>query len=103
MLDMKAPPTAFLAANFLILTGILRALKERRLHCPEQIEVMSWDDSDWLDVFEPVISSVVVSSYAMGETAAGLLVKRMRQPARKYKTIVIPPKLRIRQAERRTP
>jgi DNA-binding LacI/PurR family transcriptional regulator len=96
LLDLAKPPTAVFAANFLMMTGILRALRERRLRCPEDVEVISSDDSDWLDVFSPPVSTVISSSYAMGESAADLLLKRMRQPGRKPKSIVIPTELKIR-------
>jgi len=96
LLELPEPPTAILSANFLILTGVLRALKSRGLRHPQQVEVMSWDDSDWLDVFEPSVSTVVASSYAMGEGAADLLLERMRQPDREYQRIVISTQLKIR-------
>ena len=94
--DLPQPPTAVFAANFLMMTGVLRALRERGLRCPRDVEVVSSDDSDWLDVFEPPITTVVTSSYAMGEAAADLMLKRMRQPGRKFQTIVIEPELRVR-------
>ena len=58
LLDLSPVPTAVYTANFLMMTGVLKALKERRLKCPGDVEVMSSDDSEWLDVFEPRISTV---------------------------------------------
>jgi len=96
-LNLEEPPTAIFAANFLMMTGVLRALKERRVRCPEDIEVMSSDDSEWLDVFEPRISTVVQPSYAMGSRAAELLLKRIKTPGRKFEEIILEPELRIRE------
>jgi len=96
MLRLADPPTALFAGNFLMLTGVLRALKERGIRCPEQIEVMSSDDSDWLDVFSPAVSTVVTPSYEMGTAAAELLLKRVKQPGRKHQRIVLAPRLRVR-------
>ncbi|MEX2261664.1 MAG: LacI family DNA-binding transcriptional regulator [Bryobacteraceae bacterium] len=95
-LDLPQPPTAILAANFLMMTGVLRALKERSISCPRQVEVMSWDDSEWLDVFAPPVSTVATPSAEMGERAADLLLKRMRHPARKFERISLPSELHIR-------
>ncbi len=96
MLDLKDHPTAFYAANFLMMTGVLRAVKERGMRCPEDIEVVSSDDSDWLDVFEPPVSTVMTDSYAMGHQAAELLLKRVDKPNRKVQNIVLTPEMRIR-------
>src|SRR5437868_9932000 len=52
-LDLPHPPTAIFAVNFLMMTGVLRALQERGLRCPQDVEVISSDDSEWLDVFTP--------------------------------------------------
>ncbi|HEY3456022.1 MAG TPA: LacI family DNA-binding transcriptional regulator [Bryobacteraceae bacterium] len=96
LLSRKSRPTAIFAANFLLLTGALRAIQEADLRVPKDIEVMSSDDSEWLDVFTPRISTVAQPSYEMGSQAAGLLLKRIKTPGRRYAKIVLPPELRIR-------
>lgn len=95
-LNLDEPPTAIFAANFLMMTGVLRALKERNVSCPDEVEVVSSDDSDWLDVFHPPIPTVFTDSYAMGHEAAELLLKRIAKPARKPQVVVLSPELRIR-------
>jgi DNA-binding LacI/PurR family transcriptional regulator len=95
-LALPEPPTAIFAVNFLMMTGVLRALQERRLTCPQDVEVISSDDSEWLDVFTPRISTVAQPSYQMGEKSAQLLLRRMRAPSRGFEQIVLEPKLVIR-------
>ncbi|MCC6590764.1 MAG: LacI family DNA-binding transcriptional regulator [Bryobacterales bacterium] len=95
-LNLPEPPTAVFAANFLMMTGVLRALRERNLTCPDDVEVVSSDDSDWLDVFGPPISTVVTDSYAMGYQAAELLLKRIEKPGRKPQNVLLSPELRVR-------
>ena len=94
--DQQDPPTAIFAANFLMMTGVLKALKVRRLRCPQDVEVMSSDDSEWLDVFEPRISTIAQPSYEMGAQAAQLLLKRIKAPNRRFEQIVLEPELMIR-------
>ncbi|HET8547633.1 MAG TPA: LacI family DNA-binding transcriptional regulator [Bryobacteraceae bacterium] len=96
LLDLSGPPTAIFAANFLMMTGVLRALKERGLRCPQDVQVLSSDDSEWLDVFSPPITTVVQPSYSMGERAADLLLKRMQQLGRKFETVLLDPELHVR-------
>jgi LacI family transcriptional regulator len=95
-LSGTAAPSAIFASNFLMMTGALRAVKESGLRCPEDVQVVSSDDSEWLDVFSPPITTVVQPSYAMGEHAADLLLKRIEKPSRKFESIVLQPELHIR-------
>jgi LacI family transcriptional regulator len=96
LLELSPRPTAFFAANFLMMTGVLRAVKERGLRCPSDVQVASSDDSEWLDVFTPAITTVVQPSYAMGEHAADLLLKRIDKPSRRFENIVLDPELHVR-------
>jgi LacI family transcriptional regulator len=96
LLDLPEPPTAIFSANFLMMTGVLKALQERKLRCPKDVEVMSSDDSEWLDVFEPRISTIAQPSYEMGSQAAELLLKRIKAPRRRFEQIVLPPRLLLR-------
>lgn len=94
--ELPAPPTGIFAANFPVMTGVLRALKQAKLRCPEDVQVASSDDSSWLDIFEPPITTLVQPSYEMGTKAAGLLIRRMEQPSRKFERIVLSASLRPR-------
>lgn len=96
LLGLTPRPTAIFAANFLMMTGVVRALKEKGLRCPQDVEVASSDDSEWLDVFDPPITTVVQPSYTMGERAACLLLDRMAQPDRSFERVVLKPELNVR-------
>ncbi|MEZ5351976.1 MAG: LacI family DNA-binding transcriptional regulator [Bryobacteraceae bacterium] len=96
MLALPEPPTAVLTANFLMMTGALRASRAAGLRCPEDLEIVSWDDSDWLDVFSPPITTVVTSSYAMGRHAATLLLERLADASLPPRQVILQPELRIR-------
>jgi DNA-binding LacI/PurR family transcriptional regulator len=96
LLGLPEPPTAIFTANFLMLTGSLKAIRQKQLRCPEDVEVMSSDDSEWLDVFSPAISTVAQPSYEMGTEAAKLLLKRIKSPRRRFDQIVLQPQLMLR-------
>ena len=96
VLAREPRPSALFAANFLMMTGALRAIKEAGLRCPEDVQVVSSDDSEWLDVFAPPITTVVQKSYDMGQQAAELLLKRIADPKREPETILLTPELHIR-------
>lgn len=96
LLSSRERPTAVFTANLLMMTGVLKAIKDKKLRCPEDLEVMTSDDSDWLDVFKPSISTIAQPSYEMGAEAARLALKRIRYPSRKSENIVLEPKLVVR-------
>ncbi len=95
-LKLKDRPTAIFADNLTHTSGILRTLKESGLRVPDDMEVMSSDDAEWLDVIQPAISAVIQPSYDLGTKSAELLLKRLRYPNRKHEMILLDPKLKIR-------
>ena len=99
LLALPARPTAIFVSNFLMMTGALRALKEAGVAVPGEVEVMSSDEFDWLDVFRPAISTVVQPSYEMGSRAAALLLERIASPDRAARRVRLVPALRIREED----
>ena len=96
LLDHQSRPTAVFADNLLTTIGILEALQQAGLSCPEDLELVSSDDAEWLNVFRPAISTIVQPSYEMGAKAAELLLKRIRHPKRPYEKLMLKPELRVR-------
>jgi LacI family transcriptional regulator len=96
LLELEQSPTAIFVDNLMATTGVLRALREKGLTCPSDVEILSSDDAVWLDVFQPPISTIVQPSYDVGARAAELLLKRIAHPKRAHETILLKPELRIR-------
>lgn len=96
ILSLKARPTALFVDNLVMTIGVLRALQVLHLECPKDVEVMSSDDAEWLDVFRPVISTVVQPSYQLGVRAAEMLLRRIRHPGRPHEKVLLKPTLHIR-------
>ena len=63
-------PTAVFIANFLMKTGALSSLKQHGVAVPSEMQAVSSDDWECLDVFTPGISTIVQPSYEMGKGAA---------------------------------
>jgi LacI family transcriptional regulator len=96
ILSLPDPPTAIFADNLVVATGVLRVLQERGLRCPQDVEVVSSDDAEWLDVFRPPITTIVQPSYELGAQAAQLLLKRIRHPRRPLQKVLLRPELKVR-------
>lgn len=72
---LPEPPTAIFSLNNRIALGVLRALKELEIPCPEQVSVMTFDDPDWASVFNPSLTAIEQPAHQMGISAVRLLLK----------------------------
>ena len=77
LLASKRPPTAFFGANHLIAIGIMRAISDAGLRCPEGVSVVSIDDFAWANAFQPRLTVVAQPVEKMGQTAVGMLLGRI--------------------------
>jgi LacI family transcriptional regulator len=75
---MLPRPTAIFAANDMIALGVLHAIRELGLRCPEDVSVMGFDDLDFDEFTSPSLSSVFQPGYQLGATAAHMLLERMQ-------------------------
>jgi LacI family transcriptional regulator len=109
LLKLPSPPTAIFSHNYEMTLGVMRALAEARMHCPEQISVLGFDDFvvgmdgfSWATMFCPKLTCVAQSSYELGRRAAEILLKKTMGLAgtdQKEKGIIrLPAELRIRES-----
>jgi DNA-binding LacI/PurR family transcriptional regulator len=78
LLRMLPRPTAIFAGNDMIALGVLHAIRELGLRCPEDVSVMGFDDLDFDEYTSPSLSSVFQPGYQLGATAAHMLFERMQ-------------------------
>ncbi len=95
LLNQRQLPDAIFVDDLVLTIGVVQALQSRGL--AGQIEVLSSDDAEWMDVFHIPITTVVQPSQEVGEVAARLFLDRIAQPQRAVETILIKPVLKIRQ------
>jgi LacI family transcriptional regulator len=77
LLDLKPRPTGVFCTNNFMTLGIVKALAERGLKCPEDVAVVGFDDFPWADAFRPRLTVVAQPGYALGQEAARLLFDRI--------------------------
>ena len=70
-------PTALFTTNILLLLGVLEAMQELNLRCPEDVGIISFDHDHWTDVYVPPITLVKQPTDAIGIAAARQLIKLM--------------------------
>jgi LacI family transcriptional regulator len=93
---MLPRPTAIFACNDLMALGVLHAVHELGLRCPEELSLVGFDNLEFCQYTSPALSSVFQPDYQLGATAAGLLLERINGLRNKPKRIVLETELKIR-------
>jgi DNA-binding LacI/PurR family transcriptional regulator len=96
LLRLIPRPTAIFAGNDMIALGVLTAIREANLRCPQDVSVMGFDDLDLAETTNPALSSVSQSGYQLGSTAANILLERIQGYKGPAKHIVLGTSLKLR-------
>jgi LacI family transcriptional regulator len=101
LMRLPEPPTAILCGNNRMTLGIMRALGELRIPCPDRVSVLGFDDFDWAASSTPTITTIEQPTYEMGNKAMQLLVQKIEgekdDPEQEApQAVVLPSKLHIR-------
>jgi len=80
------------------LMGTMNVLKQRQIHVPDDLSVVSMDDAEWLEIFEPSITTVDVAIEQMAQLTVDLLVSRIENGnnLEKPRTYTLSTELKIR-------
>lgn len=92
----RSDVTALVAANDRIALGVLQALRDLKLSCPDEVSVVGFNDMPFVDLVTPPLTTIRVNQYALGAQSAELLLDRLADSSTITKTVVLPVKLIIR-------
>lgn len=99
LLQERPDITAVFAENDLMALGAMKAIKEKNLKIPEDIAVVGFDDAEFAEVIDPSLTTVKKYRTMMGKEAAILMLELLNNKNnKKYKQIVLPTKLMIRES-----
>ena len=98
LMKIKQPPTALFAQNDRMALGALRAARDLGLSVPGQLSVIGLDDMPLASYFDPPLTTMRQDMFAIGRTAAQLLVRAVEQPQAKHQQLRQPAELIIRQS-----
>lgn len=96
----RSRPSAVFASNAMMTFGLVRALEEIGLRCPDYLAVATFDDLPVSEVFRPHLTAVAQPAYEIGHMGAELLIRRVegQQPDKKPVCIRLEPELKIRES-----
>lgn len=82
LLDLANPPTAVVAGNNTMLSGVLHECRRRGVRVGADLAVVGYDDVEWADLLDPPVTTVAQPVAEMGRTAVRLLLDRIADPCR---------------------
>ena len=97
LIDREAP-AAFFCSNAMMAAGLLRALNEKGLRCPDDVAVATFDDPQFAEALRPRLTAMAQPAYDLGYGGADLLLKRIQDPSRTQTNLVLKTELRIRES-----
>lgn len=80
LLGLAEPPTAVFSCNNKMTLGLMRALAECGVACPEQVSVVGFDDFDWAASFRPKLTTIAQPTLEMGRKAMEILLRKIESP-----------------------
>lgn len=93
---LQNPPTAFFTGNDELAIGIIHGAQDNGKHVPEEIEVISFENSKLARMVRPQLTSVVLPLYDIGAVAMRLLTKIMNKEEIGEQTVVLPHRIEKR-------
>jgi len=94
-----ARPTAVFCANDLVALGFLQEMTRQRIHVPDDIAIVGYDDIEFAAAAAVPLSSVRQPRQELGRTAAQLLLDETSRLGRhKHRQVVFQPELVVRRS-----
>jgi LacI family transcriptional regulator len=95
LFSLRHPPTAVFVANMEMAAGVIAYIREKGITIPEQISIVSFDDSFWARYMDPPLTVISQPMEKMGKSTMDLLLAQLRggKPAQ---TLVFAPELVVR-------
>jgi DNA-binding LacI/PurR family transcriptional regulator len=98
LLRMTMRPTAIFASNDMIAFGVIVAIRDTGLRCPEDVSVIGFDNLEMAEMIDPPLASVHQSGYLMGATAVRLILDHIARESNIPSHIELGTELKIRES-----
>lgn len=91
-------PTAVFAVSDTLAIGVINGLRGAALSVPADVAVVGFDDIAVAAHIDPPLTTVAQPMQELGETAAHLLLKRLREPEAQVAGVLLPHQLILRRS-----
>ena len=89
-------PTAIITADDMMAAGAMKAIKEKGLKIPEDISIIGCNDMPIASYLDPPLTTTKIPFYEIGRLGAEMLIKILNGKELDKTSIVLEPKLVIR-------
>lgn len=96
IIDSVQRPDALLTTNSLLAAGALQAIRERNLIIPDDIALVTFDETTWASLVQPPITLIAQPTDEIGKTATELLLQRIANPTRPTRQVILKGQLLVR-------
>ncbi|MEQ3553364.1 LacI family DNA-binding transcriptional regulator [Pseudonocardia nematodicida] len=100
VLDLPVRPTAVFSFNNMLAIGALGALRDRGLRLPDDLSLITFDDTDLFPFVDPPLTAIAQPAYEIGAAAGRILFAELDRSgdgtAADVPDVVLPTELRIR-------
>ncbi|MBS1829474.1 MAG: LacI family DNA-binding transcriptional regulator [Acidobacteria bacterium] len=107
MMRLAVPPTAIIASNNRMLLGLMRAVNELKIRCPQQVSIVGFDDFAWTQHFTPPLTVIAQPAHELGRKAMEMLLGQIRagegNETKRFENLRLAGELRVRESTARPP
>lgn len=96
LLSTSEKPNAFFAASDVLAAAIINAAHRYKLHIPEDIMVVGFDNIMISTIVRPAITTINQPKFQLGYTACEMLVERIHNPNSKPRSMTLGTELIVR-------
>ncbi|RFU69318.1 LacI family DNA-binding transcriptional regulator [Bacillus sp. V59.32b] len=93
LFSLNKPPTALVVIDELMTLGVLNTLDEMNISIPEDISVISFNNTMLSDLSRPPLTTVDINIFDLGYYATKSLIQKIENPEEPVKRIIIQHKL----------
>lgn len=93
-------PTAIFSAAYIATLGAIKAIRALDLAFPDDVSLLSFDDSDWMTALRPYVSAVAQPVEEMAAEAWWLLKQRLAGEGGDLARVRLPCSLQVRESTR---
>ena len=98
LLTLASPPTAAVCYNHVVALGAMEALQNAGIRPGKDFGVVGFNNVPDAAQSLPGLTTIDTSARELGRTAAELLLKRIEQPNSPIRTVILQPRLVVRQS-----
>ncbi len=101
MMMGKERPTGIVCVNDMTALAVVRELLQNGIKVPDDISIVGFDNIPYASLTTPALTTIDQCCYEMGETVSQILVERLQNPNKPFKTVMLEPTLVLRETVKR--